>query len=58
MKRNKIIGLIVQVALLVILFRLIEFVSSDSSATGVALMTSFLCGILFKYAGDYKKIIE
>ena len=54
MDRNKIVGLVIQVALLIILFRLIKFVSSNDTAAGVALMASFLCGILFKYAGDYK----
>jgi hypothetical protein len=55
MKRSKIIGMIAQVALLAILFGLIEWVSGDQTAAGAALITSFLCGFLFKYAGDYKR---
>ncbi|WP_143744177.1 hypothetical protein [Methanohalophilus portucalensis] len=55
MERNKVIGIAFQISLIIILFELIDFVSGNPRSAGVALTTSFLCGILFKYAGDWKR---
>lgn len=54
-KKNKAIGLIAQVILFGMIFIISQFVSDDPSATTIGMLLVFLCGWLFKSAGDYKK---
>jgi drug/metabolite transporter (DMT)-like permease len=55
MKRHQVIGLIAQVFLFGAIFIIGQFISNDQSATMLGLFLAFLCGLLFKYAGDYRK---